>query len=221
MNLIRAGHAPDVDHLKKLGLCIATICPRINDCVPAIRSTSLEIIQMLCYVDQLLRNPEDVKPSDNLKTLTSIKQLLVAEPVPENRISQAGEVAECLSTLVPSSEFKPLVVGLIPGVNDCDEQSSFGTCTVLRVLVEERGNEVEEYLPKIIDKYLLEMIKLPDSSSRLELYLKIVVVLAKVHFEEVVEILLQKPLPLSREIILCLQSIALDESLSERLLDKL
>jgi len=224
MNLLRSGISMKDDYLKKLGLSMANITPRLNDGVPQIRNTALEIAQMLLYVDQLLHHPsDDPTPSEDLKTLTSLKQNLVAEPVPLNRVNAAGEVAKIYSVLISSSEFKSLILGLIPGVNDCDEQSSLGCCRVIRVLLEQRGNEVAGYLEKIVDKYLFEMIKLisNDSRERLKVYLEIIVVLAQTHFEKVVDTLLKKDLPLSKQIIKCFQSIAKEEELADQLLQKI
>ena len=60
--------------LKNLGHYLIIIVPRVTDLDGAVRELALDAIQMLLFVDQLLRNPDNEKPSDSLHSLNNFKK---------------------------------------------------------------------------------------------------------------------------------------------------
>ena len=88
---------------------------------------------------------------------------------------------------------------LVRGVNDNDAQSRLGTCKALQGLLSERANETKLYVDKLIDINLEEITKIKDDTSPvLQEQLKSVCILAKEHFEPVLNHLHRLKPPLSR-----------------------
>lgn len=120
--------------LKHLGHYLATIIPRVTDNEAKVRELALDTIQMLLFVDQLLRNPGNEKPSDELRSLNALKKELKNEKIAEHRLQKMYYLTEILCRLTSAEEMQSLLVNLIRGVNDDDRQSALGTCKALQVL---------------------------------------------------------------------------------------
>ena len=119
--------------LKHLGHYLATIIPRVTDNEAKVRELALDTIQMLLFVDQLLRNPGNEKPSDELRSLNALKKELKNEKIAEHRLQKMYYLTEILCRLTSAEEMQSLLVNLIRGVNDDDRQSALGTCKALQV----------------------------------------------------------------------------------------
>eukprot|EP01084_Bolivina_argentea_P107209 191698_1 len=119
-------------NLKNLGHYLATIIPRVTDANNRVRELALDTIQMLLFIDQILRSPGNEKPSNELRSLNQLKKELYIEKVPEHRLQKMYYLSEILCKLCSSSEMQTLLINLIRGVNDDDRQSALGTCEALQ-----------------------------------------------------------------------------------------
>lgn len=73
--------------------------PRCLDSSAAIRQTSIENLQALLYIDQLLRDPSNVAPASELKMFTPLKNNM-ADANFDKRMQIAGEMANILAAVV-------------------------------------------------------------------------------------------------------------------------
>jgi len=222
MSLLRKGMMKGEGQLDKIGHFLATIIPRITDDAEArIRRTAMDIVQMLLYIDQLCRNPDQETPSEALKTVTQLKKLIVDAKIPEDRHRGVSELAAILCELVSEKEMTTLLEILIPGINDTSEEAAYGTAQMLKGLLKGRANETSEYVERLLDVILGELKKLSKDSPVLDEVLGATCLLGEAHFNTVMSHLMGLRLPVSREAKLIYCALAADERLTTQVVDRL
>merc|ERR1719233_2672180 len=180
----------------------------------------MDIVQMLLYIDQLCRNPDQETPSEALKTVTQLKKLIADAKIPEDRHRGVSELAGILCELVSEKEMTTLLQFLVPGINDSSEEAAYGTAQMLKGLLKGRANETTEYVEKLLDIILSEVKKLAKDSPVIEEVLGGTCLLGEAHFNTVMKHLLGLRLPVSREAKLVYCALAADERLTTQVLDR-
>lgn len=208
--------------LKNLGHYLATIIPRVTDNNSKVRELALDTIQMLLFIDQLLRNPGNEKPSDELRSLNALKKELQNEKIAETRLQKMYYLSEILCKLTSAEEMKTLLINLIRGVNDDDRQSALGTCKALQGILRERALETKQYVDKLLDINLDELKKFINDERKknvLKQQLISICILTREHFDDILEILHNQSLPLDAATILVFKALAADIKLQRKVID--
>jgi len=209
--------------LRNLGHYLATIIPRVTDNNSKVRELALDTIQMLLFIDQLLRNPGNEKPSDELRSLNALKKELQNEKIAETRLQKMYYLSEILCKLTSAEEMKTLLINLIRGVNDDDRQSALGTCKALQGILRERALETKQYVDKLLEINLDELKKFINDDRKknvLKQQLISICILTREHFDDILEILHQRNLPtLDAATILVFKALAADIKLQRKVID--
>lgn len=223
MNKLRGPDCIDtgsVNSLKSLGHLLATLIPRTCDADHEIRQYAMENIQVLLFTDQLLREP-DSKASREICTITEIRHKLVAEKVADEREKAVIELSQEMCKLVSPVEMVTLLSVCIRGVNDCDPLAARGTAKCLQGLLFGRANEMRLHVDKLGAFYLEELSKMNESSSALGETLRSICILAREHFEPLMQFIFRQKLPVSDQAVEIFRAIAKDKKLKNQLIDYL
>ncbi len=114
---------------------------------------------MLCGADinQLLSNPDDRKPSQEVKLITDLRNKMDGDTL-DKRLAVARDLAALLSALITVDELPALLLALLPGLCDADTEAARGVAEVWTALV---GVRATELLPKleVIVKAFVDQLK--------------------------------------------------------------
>ena len=220
ISILRKGTRQHEKSMNNLGHYLATVLPRVTDSSIQVRNLSMDVIQMLLFIDQLLRKPGDEKPSESLRALNALKKEMAAEKVFETRLTKVSHLSEILSQLTSAQEFQVLLPVLIQGVNDSDQESAMGVCKALQGLLLERASETRLYVDKLLNRHLEEIAaRKIDNDVVLKEQLKSICYLARAHFETVMAHLHKQELPLTKPVCLVFKAMAADLKLRAKVIE--
>jgi hypothetical protein len=190
----------------KIGQRLSALLPRTMDSTLSIRQCAAENVQALLYIDQLLTNPDNPKPRQEVKLVTEIRARLAAPTLPE-RLQVACDLCAIVDTLVPVDELISLIFGLLATLTDPDDEAALGAATTMEALIKRQGHELTAVVAKLVGAILDKVPSLtrPDVLNVAMAGLR---ELAKVHFEAVISTLLQQTVPLSKQAVTCFTALA-------------
>jgi hypothetical protein len=142
----------------ELGQYLGVLLPRCSDATLSIRQTSAENIQALLYINQILHNPENPKPVQEIKLITEIRNRMEASPYPQ-RIPVIRDLAGILCAVLEIEELTRLLKALFAGLNDPDVEAAQGSAELYKGLVDRQGAQLLKALPSLITG-LLEAVKI-------------------------------------------------------------
>eukprot|EP00455_Lapot_gusevi_P007712 TRINITY_DN13297_c0_g1_i8.p1 TRINITY_DN13297_c0_g1~~TRINITY_DN13297_c0_g1_i8.p1 ORF type:complete len:1353 (+),score=511.28 TRINITY_DN13297_c0_g1_i8:1-4059(+) len=202
-----------------LGRFLAILLPRCSDSRPTIRTTAIENVQALLYIDQVLRNPDDSRPSQDILLFTNIRTRMESEPAQE-RPAVVRDLASLISTLVSPDELPTLLHTLVLALNDSDIEAAHGSSYLINGIFQARAQELEPTVTQLMDGLLASLSKMLVPAL-VEHTLEAVRKLAMVHFLPLVNHLLEQRLPISPEIVKVFVTIAKTEQLVIQLINTL
>eukprot|EP01132_Coremiostelium_polycephalum_P004092 gene4092-5120_t len=208
---------------ENIGTAISLIIPRCTDPEEIIRKYSVESIQLMLYIDFMLKNvtPEvrRIKPTEQLHPLTSIRESITTTDVNE-QFSLVFEISAIISKLIALDEIPKFLEGSVKGLQDLQVFSTNGTCIMINGLIKIRGGELIEYVPTLV-KSLLTAMEGITSDTTMNGTLVSLRSLATHHLIPVLDQLLDFPMPHSVHVIKSLQIIAKDKQLVSQTLNHL
>jgi hypothetical protein len=202
-----------------LGDLLATLLPRCGDSRAVIRSTAIESVQALLYIDQVLKNPADTRPSQDILLFTELRTRMESE-VQTERMAVVRDLAALLCTLVSPDMLVTLLRRLMGGLNDPDSDACLSAAHFLQGFFKTRGAELEKNvadLSGLVLPALAKMVSPPVVDNTLVAFR----FLAITHFQAYIQHLLSLPLPLTPEAIKCFMMVAQTPELVVQLLNTL
>ena len=206
----------EFDHI---GHYIGTMLPRCSDSDEEIRIAAVENVQALLYIDQLLRNSHDPKPSQEVKLLTEIRGSL-EDGEHEDHIEPLRDMSGLLCTLISPTEYPKLLDTLLSGLGDSDTDAGLGAAVCSQTLIDKRGSELLPFLPLLVKGFVkaLGLVSSTTSQGTLAAFRTV----TKTHFQDTLESLLQEQLPVSPQVISIFKALASgDLDLTRKTVDKL
>ena len=195
-----------------LGSYVSMVLPRISDSDREVRERSVENVQALLYVDQLLHNPDNPKPSADIKLMKDVRERI--EPANyHTRLPAADDLTAILVTLLPVAEVARLLQGLFPALLDADGEAATGAAYCLWRLVERQGRQMKDEV-KVLMAGVLTTARQCRNPVVLEYVWCGVRLLTLLHFTPVVTQLLDTPPALLKEYVDVLTAMATDPSTS-------
>ena len=205
-----------------LGGCIAMLVPRCTDNNSTIRQSAVESIQLSLYIDTLLKHFELTNSNElppELLLFKDFKSRIVSEEINE-QFGVVHEISRVLAKIIIPEDLPDLLLFSLKGLNDPQLSSTSGTCVLLNGLLKIRGKELNSTLPKIVSGILKAMESISNEQT-MNGTLHAIRSLAVNHHLDIVNLLLETPVPHSSYVIKALQSIAKDDNLVMELLNHL
>ena len=180
-----------------LGLYVSMVLPRVLDSDVEVRGGSVENVQALLYVHQLLHSPEQPKPSAEVKLLSECRAK-VERPAMAERMEGADDLAGVLVNLLPVAEASRCLSGLFTAFIDADADAALGAAFFWQRLIQLRGNALASELQMLVGGELLSSKQVKASAVLQHVHIGLRQ-LAALHFNPVVAQLLDTHVPLSKE----------------------
>ena len=194
--------------LPQLGLFVSMVLPRVLDSDAEVRGSGLEGVQALLYVSQLLSNPDQPKPSQEVKLITDCKQRLQQTQQPA-RLEAADDLAGVLVTLLPVSETSRLLSGLFTAFLDADSDAALGAAFLWSRLVHLQGRLLASDVRPLLSG-VLQAARQCKQREVLELAFSGLRELGGLHFTAVAAQLLEPTVPLPKEAVDLLCALVAD-----------
>ena len=202
----------DEKAIAQLGSYISMVLPRICDSDREVRERSVENVQALLYVDQLLHNPDNPKPSADIKLIKDVRERIESSNY-HTRLPAADDLTAILVTLLPVAEVVRLLEGLFPALLDADGEAAIGAAYCLWRLIERQGRQMKDEV-KVLVAGVLTTARQCRNHVALEYVWCGVRLLTLLHFSQVVTQLLDTPPALLKEYVDVLTAIATDPATS-------
>ena len=195
-----------------LGSFLSMVLPRVCDSDREVRERSVENVQALLYVDQLLHNPDNPKPSADIKLIKDVRERIESSNY-HTRLPAVDDLTAILVTLLPVAEVARLMEGLFPALLDADGEAAIGAAYCLWRLLERQGRQMRDEV-KVLVAGLLTTSRQCRNHVALEYVWCGVRLLTMLHFSPVVTQLLDTPPALLKEYVDVLTAIATDPATS-------
>lgn len=187
--------------LKGIGQLAAVLLTRCNDSTLNTRQTSCENLQALLYVNQILGNPNDPKPAQEVKLITEIRNRLDSRHL-EDRVKAIADLSGLVCTVLPIDDLMDLLTQLLSRLEDIDEEGSVGAAEFLKGVVAQKASAFGTKLEIIVGKFV-EAVRTITRPAVCKEVLFAFRALAKCHFEDTLKLLLRATVPLSQETSKC------------------
>ena len=189
-----------------LGSFLAVILVRCNDSSLLVRQTATENTQALLYINQVLGNPDNPKPAQEIKLITDIRNRL-DQASSDDRLVILRDMCSLLTAVVSTNELISLLQGLLAkGLLDSDQEAAQGSALIFKTLLWSKCSEMTVAVRPLLTG-LLAAIKVLRVGEVVEIALAALRILAKVHFAAVVGQLLEAPVPVPREVTDCVTAL--------------
>lgn len=189
-----------------LGGFLAVILVRCNDSSLLVRQTATETTQALLYINQVLGNPDNPKPAQEIKLITDIRNRL-DQASSDDRLVILRDMCSLLTAVVGTNELISLLSGLLAkGLLDSDLEAAQGSALIFKTLLWSKCSEMTIAVRPLLTG-LLAAIKVLRVGEVVEIALAALRILAKVHFAAVVGQLLEAPVPVPREVTDCVTAL--------------
>lgn len=183
-----------------LGNFLAEMLARCNDSSITVRQTSAENIQALLYINQVLANPDQPKPCQEIKLITDIRNRL-EESNSDDRLVILRDLCSLLTAVVNTNELITSLHGLLAhGVLDSDHSAAQGAALVFKTFIYSKCTEMTVAI-RLFVTGLLAALRVLRVGEVAEILLATLRILTRSHFDMVVNQLLETPVPLPREVI--------------------
>lgn len=199
--------------LPELGHLVAALIPRCSDASVTIRQTAAESVQALLYINQILGNPDNPRPAQEIKLITDIRNRLEPATLAE-REHVVRDIAAILTSVLSIEEQIFLLKDITAAFVDPEEESAVGAAEVARGILERQGKEFLSALVPLVGG-IVESVKKITRPVVTASVLSSFRVLAKLHFEPVLTQLLSVPVPLPKEVIESYVSLVSDPADAE------
>jgi len=196
-----------------LGSYLSMVLPRICDSDREVRERSVENVQALLYVDQLLHNPDNPKPSADIKLIKDVRERVTEQVNYHSRLPAVDDLTAILVTLLPVAEVARLLEGLFPALLDGDGEAAIGAAYCMWRLIERQGRQMKDEV-KVLVAGILTTARQCRNHVALEYVWCGVRLLTQLHFTAVVTQLLDTPPALLKEYVDVLTAIATDPATS-------
>ncbi|GAM26848.1 hypothetical protein SAMD00019534_100230 [Acytostelium subglobosum LB1] len=210
-----AEQIPAEKKFEHIGTSLSVIIPRCADPEPTVRKNAVETIQLMLYIDYMLKNVSyenrRVKPVDTIHPLTQIKESITTTDVNE-QFTLVFEISGIISKMLVIEEIPTFLESSLKGLQDVHTFSTNGTCIMINGLIKNRGGELLDYVPMLV-KGLLSSMEGITSDTTMNGTLVSLRSLATHHLISVLTVLLDFPMPHSTHVIKSLQIIAKDKNL--------
>lgn len=190
---------PSLTAIPELGHYLAINMTRLNDSDLLVRQTAAENIQALLYINQILSNPDNPKPADEIKLITGIRNRL-EEEVSDNRLVILKDICSLFTTLVNTNELITMLKEiLLSGVIDQDQSSAQGSAVINKYLLSLKASEMSIAVKPLMTGLLLA-IKIVRVGEVADAAFAAIRILTRIHFQAVVDQLLETSVPLATEV---------------------
>eukprot|EP01133_Synstelium_polycarpum_P020470 gene20470-24563_t len=200
---------------ENMGVVLALVIPRCTDPEVTIRKYAIESIQLMLYIDYMLKNTTHenrrIKPIEHLHPLSSIRESIATTDVNE-QFTLVFEVSTIISKMITLDEIPKFLEHSLKGLQDIQVFSTNGTCIIINGLIKTRGGELIDYVPVLV-KGLLGSMEGITSDTTMNGTLVSLRSLANHHLVPVLTELLGFPMPHTVHVIKSLQIIAKDKNL--------
>jgi len=203
------------------GHCIAMLIPRCTDPIPNVRVMATESIQIVLYIDHVLKQKTDANldMTPEVDAFSSFKSRITIDDL-NDQFSIIHEMSRALSKMVPPTELPELLLASLKGLNDPQLTSTSGTCVVLNGLIKARGKELLLKVPQIVGGLLTAMEGISNEQT-MNGTLHALRSLATHHEIPVVNRLIEMPVPHTPNVVKAFQAIAKDENLAMPMINHL
>lgn len=193
--------------LADIGALLSRMFPRVNDAVEATRQTAVENVQALLYIDQLLSNPDNPKPKQEIKLISNVRAGLdnTSNLSLEARLPVLDELVGLVCAVLSNSppELVRLARTLVEGLVDPDPAGALGvgqmlTSLMKRIAASHLKNDAKDITRLFVDT--LVRVNKPDVRAAALVAFR---ELTKAHFDTVTDVLLKSPSPLPAEVQEC------------------
>ena len=182
-----------------LGLYLSMVVCRVLDSDVEVRGASVENVQALLYVNQLLGNPDQPKPSQEVKLVSECKAKVERAAMAE-RMEGGEDLAGVLVSLLPVAEVSRLLNGLFTAFIDADTDAALGAAFFWSRLIHLQGKALTADLKMLVGGELLTTKQVKQKEVLEHVYSGLRQ-LAVLHFNPVVGQLLDTHVPLSKEYV--------------------
>ena len=182
-----------------LGSYVSMVLPRVLDSDVEVRGASVENVQALLYVHQLLGNPDQPKPSAEVKLLSECKAKVERQPMAE-RMEGGDDLAGVLVTLLPVAEVSRCLNGLFTAFIDADPDAALGAAYFWQRIIHLQGKALASDLKMLVGGELVTTRQM-KAREVLEVVYGGLRQLATLHFAPVIGQLLDTQVPLSKEYV--------------------
>jgi len=214
---------PKDRNIEGLGKLIALMVPRICDPVGEIRGLSLEVIQLLFYVDWMLQTiieaaekpitDIDLKPPKALAPLTALRKKMAQLEDQNEQFGLAhSTLAPLLAKLVTTLELPHLINNSLAGLSDSQLAGARGTCVILYGIISARGVDLKGHVVPIVKGLIDKMIGITNEQT-LNGTLHALKSIASVYLSDTMDAILSQEIPHKPHVTKVLQLLARDASL--------
>ncbi|GAM28545.1 hypothetical protein SAMD00019534_117210, partial [Acytostelium subglobosum LB1] len=210
-----AEQLPTEKKFERVGHAVSIIVPRICDPESSIRKNAVESMQLVLYIDHMLKNVSHenrrVKPVDTIQPFTQMKETIMTEEVNE-QFTLALEISNIIAKMLTLDEIPVFLEGTLKGLQDHQTLSTNGTCIILNGVIKARGGELGDYVTPLV-KGLVSAMETITSDTTMNGTLASIRSLSNHHLIPVLGVLLEYPMPHSVHVIKSLQTLAKDKNL--------
>ena len=96
------------------GSRLSSLLPRVMDSSPVTRQTACESLQALLYIDQVLENPDNPKPMQEIRLITDIRNRLESRNQAD-RMEVMDDLAGLLTAVLSLEEVVDVLKQLLVG----------------------------------------------------------------------------------------------------------
>ena len=191
---------PGFAALPELGPFLGVILARCNDSSLVVRQTSTENVQALLYINQVLGNPDNPRPVQEIKLITDIRNRL-DQASSDDRLVILRDLCSLLVGVVGTTELMAMLQTLLSkGLLDPDQSAAQGSALIFKTLLYSKASEMGVAVRPLLTG-LLAAIKVLRVGEVVEIAMAALRILTRVHFSLVVNQLLEAAMPVPREII--------------------
>lgn len=190
--------------IPRLGHYVAQLIPRVMDSDESIRLGAAENMQAMLYIDQILNNPDNPKPRQEIKLITEIRGRINV-PAAE-RVAVVKDLTAILDSVISIDAVIELLNSLYRGLIDVDAEASVGAAVVMETLFLRQGPDLGKALEELVGG-MVSAAKKVEREDTLEVALSGFRALTNAHFAGVMEVLLKCPVPLPEEVNVIFRSL--------------
>lgn len=186
--------------LPNMGEWVASIMPRCTDSLPGTRQAACEALQALLYIDQVLENPDNPKPAQEVRLISDVKTRM-EQRLHIDRLHAIEDLAGLVTAVLSLEEIVSVLIHLLGKTEDPDQEGAEGVATMVQGLVNQKGSVIvgiEATLEKVVEAFL-KAIKATTRPSVKKQILKSFRMLVKCSPEALVKLMLQVKVPLPSE----------------------
>lgn len=208
--------------LEGIGNILAPFLPRCCDALPRVRRNAVNTIGMILYVDYVLGHQAgtDLSPSPALKPLNGIRAHIGNSDQQEQYVA-CHDLAKVISDVISPQEIEGFFTAMLnTAIRDVEMSGQEAVCVIANTLCKTRGKEIVQAVPEMVN-IILGSLGVAKSETVKKGIFSCVRVLAVHHLGQVLQALLDQPMPHNDGVVETLQALAGDKKLYEKFVTKL